>query len=78
MLFPTVSSYLLNAFALRAVPATLVAIYVYVQPVAGTLLAWLWLNERLAPATALAALLIFAGIWLVSRDAHRARAASRR
>lgn len=68
---PTVAAYLLNAVALRAVPASLVAIYIYVQPVIGAALAALLLGERPTMATLLAAGAIFAGIALVNLDAQR-------
>ena len=75
-LFPTVGAYLLNALALRAAPASLVAVYIYIQPAVGALLAWSILGERLHPATGAGAVLIFAGIWLATLDARRDRRAT--
>ena len=74
MLFPTVGTYFLNMFALRRVPASLVAIYIYVQPVIGALMAAAMLGERPSPSTYAGGALIGAGIWLVTREARRARA----
>jgi drug/metabolite transporter (DMT)-like permease len=74
VLFPTVGSYFLNMFALQHVPASLVAIYIYLQPVVGALLAAAALGERPSLGTYLGGALIAAGIWLVTRDARRARA----
>jgi drug/metabolite transporter (DMT)-like permease len=74
--FPTVGAYLLNAMALRSAPASLVAIYIYLQPVIGALLAMAVLGERPGPLTLVAAALIFAGIWLVTLDARRGSAAA--
>lgn len=71
---PTIGAYLLNTIALRTVPASLVAIYIYLQPILGALLAASILGERPGPATALAAAAIFAGIWLVNWDVRRRRA----
>jgi drug/metabolite transporter (DMT)-like permease len=76
VLFPTVGTYFLNTFALRRAPASLVAIYIYVQPVLGALMAAAWLGERPALGTYAGGALIAAGIWLVSRDARRARRAA--
>jgi len=68
VLFPTVGTYFLNAFALKRAPASLVAVYIYLQPVVGALLAAWRLGERPAAATYLGGILIGAGIWLVSRS----------
>jgi drug/metabolite transporter (DMT)-like permease len=72
VLFPTVGTYFLTAFALARVPSSLVAIYIYLQPVVGALLAWAILAERPGIETLLAAALIFVGIWMVSRESYRA------
>jgi drug/metabolite transporter (DMT)-like permease len=74
-LFPTVGTYFLNMFALRRAPSSLVAIYIYVQPIVGALLAAQTLGERPSGDTYVGGLLIGAGIWLVSREARRARRA---
>jgi drug/metabolite transporter (DMT)-like permease len=66
-LFPTVGTYFLNAFALKRAPASLVAVYIYLQPVVGALLAAWRLGERPAGVVYFAAVLIGIGIWLVSR-----------
>ena len=39
-------TYFLNLFALKRVPASLVAIYIYVQPIVGALMAAAALGER--------------------------------
>ncbi len=72
--FPTVGTYFLNSYALRVAPSSLVAIYIYLQPVIGALMARAWLDERVGLATAVGAVLIAVGIWLVTRDARRALA----
>jgi drug/metabolite transporter (DMT)-like permease len=71
--FPTVGTYFLNLFALKHVPSSLVAIYIYVQPVVGALMAAALLGERPSWGTFLGGALIGAGIWLVTREARRAR-----
>jgi drug/metabolite transporter (DMT)-like permease len=67
VLFPTVGTYFLNAFALRRVPSSLVAVYIYLQPVVGALLAAWRLDERPSAGTYTGGALIAVGIWLVSR-----------
>lgn len=76
--FPTVGTYFLNMFALQRVPSSLVAIYIYVQPVIGALLAAAALGERPSASTYVGGALIGAGIWLVTREARRLRAAAER
>jgi drug/metabolite transporter (DMT)-like permease len=68
---PTVSTYFLNGFALKRAPASLVAIYIYVQPFIGALLAAALLRERPTPATAVGGVLIGLGIWQVTLEARR-------
>lgn len=67
ILGPTVAAYLLQAWALRYADSSVVASYVYVQPVLATLLGYLFFGEHIRPIVAGAALMIFAGVWLTSR-----------
>jgi drug/metabolite transporter (DMT)-like permease len=67
VLFPTVGTYFLNTWALRRAPSSVVAIYIYLQPVVGALLAALLIGERPGWSVAAGGALIFAGIWLVAR-----------
>jgi drug/metabolite transporter (DMT)-like permease len=77
VLFPTVGTYFLNMFALKRVPSSLVAIYIYVQPVVGALMAAAALGERPTRSTYAGGALIGCGIWLVTREARRVRAVQR-
>lgn len=74
ILVPTVASYYLNAWALTHVTPTIVATYIYLQPLIAFGLAPLLLNEKLSPRILVACLLIFAGVGVVLRRA-RSRAA---
>jgi drug/metabolite transporter (DMT)-like permease len=58
----TVIPYLLNSWALARTHASHVAFYVFLQPVIATVLAIVILGEALTWKTALAAVLIFAGL----------------
>jgi drug/metabolite transporter (DMT)-like permease len=58
----TVVPYLLNSWALARTHASRVAFYVFLQPLIATLLAIAILGETLTPKTAIAGLLIFAGL----------------
>ena len=66
---PTVSAYLLAAWALRHADASLVAAYSYLQPVITAVLAWFFLGEHIRSIAIAAALLIFTGVWLAGRPA---------
>jgi len=66
ILFPTVGTYFLNAFALKRAPSSLVAVYVYLQPLMGGLMAAAVLHERPAPTTLVGGLGIAAGIAVVT------------
>jgi drug/metabolite transporter (DMT)-like permease len=63
----TAAPYLLNAFALARVNPSTVAVFVYMQPLIGFLFAVVFLGERITLLFVLAAVLIFAGVFLVTR-----------
>jgi drug/metabolite transporter (DMT)-like permease len=63
---PTVAAYLLSAWALGQAESSVVASYIYVQPVVATILAVVFLHEEVHPAVAMAAVLIFAGVFVAS------------
>jgi len=67
LVFPTVLAYLLTMYALARVRASTTAIYIYTQPFVAGIASWVAFRERPTPAMLLAAPLLFAGIWLVSR-----------
>lgn len=71
ILGPTVAAYLLNGWALARADSSLVAAYVYLQPLLASLMAAAFLHERMEKGTAAGAALIFAGVWLVSRRGGR-------
>ena len=62
----TVFTYAANAFALRHAKSSLVAVYIYVQPVVATLLAAWWLHEQPGPRVYAAGALVLFGVGLVS------------
>ncbi|HYN85292.1 MAG TPA: DMT family transporter [Pyrinomonadaceae bacterium] len=73
---PTVGAYYLNAWALERVVPSTVAVYIYLQPLIALALAPLVLgaDEGWGPRTLLSALMIFAGVAVVTVKA-RSRAA---
>jgi drug/metabolite transporter (DMT)-like permease len=63
----TAAPYLLNAAALAKVRPSTVAVFVYLQPLIGFLLAVAFLGERIDFTFIIAAVLVFAGVFLVSK-----------
>ena len=67
ILGPTFGAYLLQAWALKYADSSVVAAYTYVQPILATLLAGFFFAEQVRAIVAVAAVMIFAGVWIVSR-----------
>jgi drug/metabolite transporter (DMT)-like permease len=67
IIFPTVGAYYLNAWALTKVTPSTVAIYIYLQPLVAFGFAPLFLGEQWNSRTIIAALLIFAGVAVVTK-----------
>lgn len=64
--FPSFLAYLFSIWALRRTASSLVAMYVYVQPLVTALTAPLVLGERVTPRAGMAGVLIFAGLALAT------------
>lgn len=71
VLFPTILAYYWNAWALARVEPSIVAVYIYLQPLIGTFAAIFILGEMWKPRIFLAMILIFAGVYLVTRKRKR-------
>ena len=63
----TALPYIFNAWALTRVNPSTVAVYIYLQPIIGFMLAVIFLDEEISILTVLAAILIFAGVFLVTK-----------
>jgi len=70
VLFPTVGAYYLNAWALTKVTPSTVAIYIYMQPLFAFGVTPIILHESWSWRTVVAAIFIFAGVFLVTRKAR--------
>ena len=66
VVFPSFLTYLLSIWSLKRTASSLVAMYVYVQPIVTAWLAPLILRERVTPRSGIAALVIFAGLALAT------------
>ena len=62
----TATPYLLNAWALARVNPSIVAVYIYLQPLIGFIMAVVFLGEPIGALFAAAAVLIFVGVFLVT------------
>lgn len=68
VLGPTIGSYALNLYALRALPASIVALFIYLQPPLAAALAIPLLDESPTWGLVVAAALTFTGVWLATRS----------
>lgn len=67
LVFPTLTAYVLNAYALKRVGASTTSIYVLLQPVIAGLVGAAFLHEEIDRHHGLSAVFLFVGIWLVAR-----------
>ncbi|WP_375417371.1 DMT family transporter [uncultured Hymenobacter sp.] len=67
VVFLTILAYLLNNWALKYASPALLGVYIYLQPVLAVLIAVALGRDHLTWGKAGQALLIFGGVWLVSR-----------
>lgn len=72
-IFPSVLAYIMWNRAVADVGAARAGPFIYLVPVFGTTLAWVFLGERLHLYHLVGVALIFAGIWISSRDRRAAR-----
>jgi len=71
VIFPTILAYYWNTWALARVEPSVVAVYIYLQPLIGTFLAVFVLGEDWKPRIFPAMVLIFTGVFLVTRKRKR-------
>ena len=71
VIFPTIMAYYWNTWALARVEPSIVAVYIYLQPLIGTFLAVFVLGEQWKPRIFPAMALIFTGVFLVTRKRKR-------
>lgn len=63
---PTIVAYFLNAWALARSSATVVTVYIYLQPLIAAFLAWIQLGQGISPRAGMAAVLILFGLGIVT------------
>ena len=67
VVFPTAGAYVLISWTLARAEASLVALFVYIQPVIATILGMAFQDETLSARTVFGALFIFGGVYLALR-----------
>ncbi len=67
IVFTTFMTYLLNGWALKHVSPNVVGYYIYLQPILATSIAIYFRGDPLTPRAVLFSMLIFLGVFLVSR-----------
>jgi drug/metabolite transporter (DMT)-like permease len=65
IIFGAIIGYAAYAYALNKLPASLVSIYAYVNPVIAVWLGWLILHEQVTILTIMATAIILFGVWMV-------------
>jgi drug/metabolite transporter (DMT)-like permease len=72
-IFATAVPYLLNAYAISRVSPSAVAVFIYLQPIIGFILAAAFLNEQIDFRFLISTMCIFAGVFLVTRTQNHFR-----
>ena len=78
VVFPTIMAYFWNAWALSRVEPSIVAVYIYLQPLMGFLAAIFFLGEVFSTRLLISALLVFAGVFLVTKKRRKGEEEKRR
>ncbi|MCF8239420.1 MAG: EamA family transporter [Saprospiraceae bacterium] len=73
VLIGSLIAYTSYMYALAHMPATIVSIYSYINPLIALVVGWAILDERLDSRVGIATLLILGGVYLVNRDYLRKR-----
>ncbi len=67
VIFPTILAYYFSAFSISRVEPSIVAVYVYLQPLIGFVSAVIFLDEHFTFRLLIASVLVFIGVFLVTR-----------
>jgi drug/metabolite transporter (DMT)-like permease len=66
-IFPSAAAYFTWSYALSKAPASIVASFLYLQPVFAIIVAWIWLNEMPAPIAITGGVITILGVFLVNK-----------
>ena len=68
LVFTTFVAYLFNAKALKSLNPSIVSIYIYLQPVLATIIAFIFNSDKLDSVKIITCIMIFTGIYFVSEE----------
>lgn len=71
VIFGSVIGYSAFCYALSHLPATMVSVYTYVNPIVALWLGWLILNENITPLIILAMVITLAGVYIVKKGVQK-------
>ena len=71
VILTTFFAYLFNSFGLKAVSPTVVSFYIYLQPILASIIAIMLGKDQLTITKISLALLIFVGVYLVSKPTKK-------
>jgi drug/metabolite transporter (DMT)-like permease len=71
IIFGSLIAYSAFVFAISKLPATLVSIYAYINPVVAVLFGWLLLSEKMNANMILGTLITITGVYVVNREFKR-------
>ena len=71
VIFGSVIGYSSFCYALSKLPATLVSVYTYINPIVALWLGWLILNERITPVMILAMVITISGVFIVKEGVQK-------
>jgi drug/metabolite transporter (DMT)-like permease len=74
VIFGSLIAYSAFVFAISKLPATLVSIYAYINPVVAVLFGWLLLSEKMNANMILGTIITIAGVYLVNREFKKQKA----
>ena len=70
-IFGSIIGYSSFCYALSKLPATLVSVYTYINPIVALWLGWLVLNERITPLMILAMVITISGVYIVKEGIQK-------
>ena len=73
VVFGSLVAYSAYVFAISKLPATLVSIYAYINPVVAIVLGWLLLSEKMNPNMIFGTLITLGGVYLVNNEFKKVR-----
>jgi drug/metabolite transporter (DMT)-like permease len=74
IVFGSLVAYSAYVFAISKLPATLVSVYAYINPIVAVVLGWLLLSEKMNLNMIAGTVITLGGVWLVNREYKKIKA----